>query len=89
MFDNSYEKICISKGFVDIVTPGGHCGLSTLNIKHNMLHQSKLGGDVELQYTHIVQLKALRGLMQVSMLQAQLGLGLEPVDWYRSKTLFP
>ena len=53
-FDESCEEICNSKAFVDIATAGSHRGLSTIYIKHNVFHQSKLGGDVELQNTHIV-----------------------------------
>ena len=51
----SFEFIdCNSKAFVDIATAGRHRGLSTIYIKHNLFHQSKLGRDVELQNTHIV-----------------------------------
>ena len=53
-FDESCEKICNSKAFVDIATAGRHRGLSTIYIKHNLFHQSKLGRDIELQNTHIV-----------------------------------
>ena len=47
IFDNSCEEICNSKAFVDIATAGRHRGLSTIYIKHNLFHQSELGGDVE------------------------------------------
>ena len=47
IFDNSCEEICNSKAFVDIATVGRHRGLSTIYIKHNLFHQSKLGRDVE------------------------------------------
>ena len=53
-FDDSCEEICNSKAFVDIATAGRHRGLSTIYIKQNLFHQSKLGRDVELQNTHIV-----------------------------------
>ena len=56
-FDNSCEEIWNSKAFVDIATTGRLRGLSTIYIKHNFFHQSKLGGDVELQNTHIALLK--------------------------------
>ena len=49
IFDDSCEEICNSKAFVDIATAGRHRGLSTIYIKHNLFHQSKLGKDVELQ----------------------------------------
>ena len=57
-FDDSCEEICNSEAFVDIATAGRQ-GLSTIFIKHNLFHQSKLGRDVELQNTHIVLFKAL------------------------------
>ena len=46
IFDDSSEKICNSKDFVDIATAGKHRGLSTVYIKQNFFHQSKLGRDV-------------------------------------------
>ena len=36
IFDDSCEEICNSKAFVDIATAGGHRGLSTIYIKHNL-----------------------------------------------------
>ena len=65
VFDNSCEEICNSKTFVNIATAGRHRGLSTIYIKHNLFHQSKLGRDVELQNTHIVLFKSPRDVMQV------------------------
>ena len=85
IFDKSFEESCSSKVFVDIATAGRHRGLSTIYIKHNPFHQSKLGRDVELQNTHIV-LKSPRDVMQVITLGAQLGLGSKLVDWYRDAT---
>ena len=61
IFDDSCEEICNSKAFVDIATAGRHRGLSTIYIKHNLFHHSKLGRDVELQNTHIVLCKSPRG----------------------------
>ena len=58
IFDDSCEEISNSKVFVDIATAGRHRGLSTIYIKHNFFHQSKLGIDVELQNTHIVLFKS-------------------------------
>ena len=57
-FDNSCEEIFNAKAFVDIATAGRHRGLSTIYIKHNPFHHSKLGRDVELQNTHIVLFKS-------------------------------
>ena len=88
-FDDSREEICNSKAFVDIATAGRHRGLSTIYIKHNLFHQSKLGRDVELQNTHIVFFKSPRDVMQVTTLGAQLGLGSELVDWYQNATSAP
>ena len=46
IFDDYCEESCNSKAFVDIATAGRHRGLSTIYIKHNLFHQSKLGRDV-------------------------------------------
>ena len=89
IFDDSCEEICNSKAFVDLATTGRHRGLSTIYIKHNIFHQSKLGRDVELQNTHIVLFKSPRGVMQVTTLSTQLGLGSELVYWYRDATSVP
>ena len=86
IFDDSREKICNSEAFVDIATTGRHRGLSTIYIKHNLVHHSKLGRDVELQKAHIVLFKSPRNVMQVTTLSTQLGLGSELVDWYRDAT---
>ena len=88
-FDHSGEEICNSKAFNDIATADSHLSLSTIYIKHNLFHQSKLGRDVELQNTHIVLLKSRRDVMQVTTLSTHLGLGSELVDWYRNATSVP
>ena len=88
-FDDFFEKICISKAFVDISNAGKHWGLSTIYIQHNFFHQSKLGRDVELQNIHIVLFNSLRDVMQVTTLGAQLGFGSELLDWYRDATSVP
>ena len=75
IFDDSGEEICNSKAFVDIATAGTLRGLSTIYIKDNLFHQSKLGRDVELQNTHIVLFKSPCDVMQVTTLSTQLGLG--------------
>ena len=89
IFDGSCVEICNSKAFVNIATARRHRGLSTINIKHNLFHQSKLRRDVELQNTHIVLFKSPRDVMQVTTLSTQLGLGSELVDWYRDATCVP
>ena len=89
IYDNSCADICNSNAFVDIATAGRHRGLSTIYIKHNPLHQSKQGRDVDLQNTHIVPFKSPREVMQVTTLSTQLGLGAKLVDWYRDATSVP
>ena len=89
IFDDSCEKICNAKAFFDIATAGRHQSLSTIYTKHNLFHQSKLGRDVELQNTHMVLFKSPLDVMQVTTLSTQLGLGSEPIDWYRDGTSVP
>ena len=89
IFDDYCEEICNSKAFVDIATAGRHRGLSTIYIKHNLFHQSKLGRDVELQNTQIVLFKSPRDVMQVTTLSTQLAFVSELVDWYRDATSVP
>ena len=88
-FDGPCGEICNSKPFADIAIARIHRRLSTMYIKHNLLHLSKLGRDVELQNTHIVFFKSPRDVMQVTSLSKQLGLGSELVDWYRDATSVP
>ena len=88
-FEDSCEEICKSKAFTGIATAGRRRGLSTIYIKHNLFHQSKLGRDVELQNTHIVLFKSPRDVMHVTTLSTQLGLGSKLVDWYRGATSVP
>ena len=54
IFDDSCAEICNTKEFVDIATAGRHREFSTIYIKHNLFHQSKIERDVELQNTHIL-----------------------------------
>ena len=89
IFDVFCENICNSKAFVDIATTERHRGRSTIYIKHNLFHQSKLGRDVELQNTHIVLFKPPRDVMQVTTLRTQLSLSSEVVDWYQDPTSVP
>ena len=51
IFDDSCAEICNSMEIADIATASRHRGFSTIYIKQNLFHQSKLGRDVELQ-TH-------------------------------------
>ena len=89
IFDDSCEKHCNSKAFVDIATTGRHRGLSTVYSNCNLSHQSKLGRDVELQNTHIVLFKSPRDVMQLTTHGTQLGLDSELVDWYQNETFDP
>ena len=89
IFDDSCEEICNSKAFVDIATAGRPQSRSTIYIKHNFFHQSKLGRDVELQNTHIVLFKSPYDVRQVTTLGTQLGLGSELVYWYRDAASVP
>ena len=75
IFDNSHEEICNSKAFVDIAAAQKHRCPSTICIKHNLFHHSKLGRDVQLGETHIVVFKSPRDVMQVTTPSIQLGLG--------------
>ena len=87
--DDSCEKICKSKAFVDNATFGRQRGLSTIYIKHNLFHQSKLGRNVELQNTRIVLFPSPGDVMQITTLSTQLGFGSEIIDWYRDATSVP
>ena len=89
IFDDSCEETCNSKTSIDIATAGWHRGLSTIYLKHNFFHQSKLGRDVELQNTHIVLFKSPQDVMQVTTFSIQLGLGSQLIDWYRDATSVP
>ena len=89
IFDDSCEEICNSKTLVDIAIAGRHLGLSTIYIKHNLFHQSKLGRDGELQNTHISLFMSPRDVMQLTSVGAQLCFGSELADWYRDVTSVP
>ena len=89
IFEHSCAESCNSKAFVDVATAGRHCGLSSIYIKLNLFHQSKLERYVELQNKHIVLFKSPRDVHQVATLSVQLGLGSSLVDWYRDATSVP
>ena len=89
IFDDSCEEISSSKVFVKIATAGRHKGLSTVYIKHNLFHQNRLGGGIELQNTHIVLFKSPRDVLQINTLSQQLGLGSQLKDWYTTATSVP
>ena len=88
-FDDSCSEICSSKEFLDIATAGKDRRFSTIYIKHNLINQSKLGRNVELQNTHIVLFKSPRYLHQIASLTVQLGLGSAFNDWYQTATCVP
>ena len=79
-------ELCNTKEFVDIATDGRCRRFSTKYNKHNLFQQSKLGGDVELQNTHIVLFKSPRDCHQVATLSVQLGPGSALVELYRDAT---
>ena len=89
IFDDSCEEISSSKQFVKIATAGRHKGLSTIYIKHNLFHQSRLGRDIELQNTHIVLFKSPRDVLQINTLSQLLGLGSQLKEWYNKATSVP
>ena len=89
IFDDSCEEISSSKKFAKIATAGRHKGLSTIYIKHNLFHQSRLGRDIELQNTHMVLFKSPRDALQINTLSQQLGLGSQLKDWYTKATSIP
>ena len=63
--------------------------LSTLYIKHNLFHQSKVWRDVELQIRQMVLYKSSCYVIRLNTLSAQLGLRSELVDWYQDATSDP
>ena len=89
ILDYSCEEISTSKDFVKIATTGRHKGLSTLYIKHNLFHQSRLARDIELQNSHIFLFKSTRDVLQKNTLSQQLGLGSQLKDWYTKATSIP
>ena len=89
IFNDSCQEICNSRDFEKIAVAGRHRGLSTIYIKHNLIHKSKLGRDIENQSIHIVLFKSPRDVLQVGRLSVQLGLGLSLVDWYKDATSVP
>ena len=89
IFDDSCAETCNSKEFVDIATAGRYRGFSTIDIKHNLFQQRRLGSDAELLNRHIVFFKTLRDMHQVATLSVQLGLGSTLVYWYRDATSVP
>ena len=74
---------------MDIASAGRHRGFITIYIKHNLFHQSKLGGDIELQNTHIVLFKSPRDVHQVAIISVQTVLGSALVDWCRDAMSVP
>ena len=79
-------KNCISQVYVDFTSAGEHRGSSNFYIKHNLFHQSKLWRKVELYNTHIVHFDSPQEVMQICVLDAQLGFESELIDWCRDAT---
>ena len=89
LFDDSCQEICNSGEFEKFALAGRDRGLSTIYIKHNLFHKSKLGRDIELQNTHFVLFKSSRDVLRVGRLSVQMGLGLSLMDWYKDATSVP
>ena len=66
ILDDSCEEISSSKDFVKIATAGRHKGLSTIYIKLNLFHQSRLRRDIDLRNTHIVLFMSPRDVLQIN-----------------------
>ena len=75
------KKVQIQR-FSDDATASTHRGFCSFSLKHNILHQSKLGTDVELLNTPIVVFESPRDVHQDATLTVELGLGSTLVDWY-------
>ena len=89
IFDDSCEEISSSKEFVKIATAARHKGLSTVYIKHNLFHQSRLERVIQLQNTHIVLFKSPRDVLEINKLSQQLGLGSQLKEWYTTALSVP
>ena len=76
IFDDSCQEICNSREFEKIAVAGRHRGLSTIYIKHNLFHKSKLGRDIEHQNTHIVLFESPQDVLQVGRLSRFVACGL-------------
>ena len=83
------QKSAKNKEIVHITTTGRHRAFSTIHIKHNLFHQSKLGCDVELQNTDIVLFKSPRYVHQIKLLRVQLCLRSTIIDWFCDATSVP
>ena len=89
IFDDSCERISISKQIVNAATAARHRGLNTIYIKHNLFHQGRMGRDVELQNTQIVLFKSSRVVLQINTLSQQVSLGSQLKEWYQDATSTP
>ena len=85
IFDNSCEGDGRTKLLAHF-TIRKHRGLSSIFQKSNLFHGSKLGRDVELQYTKIVRLKSPCNVMQVNTFVFTVGSRIELVDCYPDAT---
>ena len=70
IYDDSCEEIF--NEFVKIATSGRHRKLHVIYIKHNLFHQSKWSGTIDLNTTHIILFKSLRDIQQLEYLGKQL-----------------
>ena len=88
IFDDSCAEFCNFKEFVNIAIAGRHPGFTTIYIKHNLFHQSKLRRDVDLQNTRIVLFNSLRDEHQVATLSVQLDLDQSSMTCIEMKRLY-
>ena len=75
------KKIELPEIWKKISLAGGHCGLSTIYMKHNLFIKSKIGCDIDLQNIYTVQFSS-RGYVQ-------LGLRSSLVDSLKDTTSVP
>ena len=71
MFDDSCEKIYNDKDFVKLATAGAHKGLDVIYVKHNLFQQRRWSRTIDLNSSHIILFKSLRGIQQLGHLGRQ------------------
>ena len=79
--DDSPEKFHTLKAWIDSDTVEGHFGLSTVYNEQKWFQFNKLGRDIQIQISNNVHPSFCRGVIQITTLNAQMGLGWDLVDW--------
>ena len=72
IFDDSCEEIFNDKVFVKLPTSRRHRNFHVIFVNHNFFHQSKWSRTIDLNTTHIILFKSLRGIQQIEYLGKQL-----------------